>query len=192
MKQGENTKSAKEHQEHKEERSVGRIGPIRASWTPLCPLCLFVLFVFSLACGAAILAAMYQIRIERTFNASHALRLYDGSVEPSHGHDWQTKVDVQAQKLDEIELVMDFHALERIVGQVLADLHHRDLNQHPAFAGVNPSAERVAEHIYRAVAARLPEQGDHGDQGNHRGEPRAKLVRVTVTEAPGCEASYWE
>ena len=120
---------------------------------------------------------MHEIRIERVFNASHALRLYDGSIEPSHGHDWRTFVHVRAETLDAIEVVMDFHELERIVGGVLADLHGRDLNQHAAFAQVNPSAERVAEHIYKSIEAQLPRD-------------RVTLAKVTVTEAPGCRASY--
>lgn len=120
---------------------------------------------------------MHEIRIERVFNAAHALRLYDGSMEESHRHDWRTFVHVQAEQLDAIEVVMDFHELERIVGEVLGDLDHRDLNQHSAFANVNPSAERVAEHIYKSIEAKLPRE-------------RVSLAKVTVTEAPGCRASY--
>ena len=119
---------------------------------------------------------MHEIRIERTFNASHALRLYDGAMEPMHGHDWRTFVYVAAEELDAIECVMDFHELERIVDGVLGLLEGKTLNDLDAFAGVNPSAERVAERIYRAIAPELPD--------------RVQLTRVTVTEAPGCRASY--
>lgn len=119
---------------------------------------------------------MYELQIERVFHAEHALRLYDGEMEELHAHDWHTFVHVAADKLDEIEVVMDFHALEKIVDDVLAPLHDKTLNKLDAFADVNPSAERVAEHIYRAIAAKLPTQ--------------VRLTRVTVTEAAGCEASY--
>ena len=119
---------------------------------------------------------MHEIRIERTFNASHALRLYDGAMEPMHGHDWRVFVHVAAEELDAIECVMDFHELERIVEGVLGPLGGQTLNDLAPFAGVNPSAERVAEHIYRRIALGMPE--------------RVKLTRVTVTEAPGCRASY--
>lgn len=119
---------------------------------------------------------MYEIRIHRTFHASHALRLYDGSLEESHAHDWQVFVHLASPGLDTIEVVMDFHELERIVAAVLAPMEGRSLNGHPMLAGLNPSAERVAEAIYRHIEPQLP--------------PGVKLTRVTVTEAPGCQASY--
>ena len=50
----------------------------------------------------------------RSFSAAHQLRLYDGSLEPLHGHNWQVKVTVVAAKLDSIGVVMDFHELERV------------------------------------------------------------------------------
>lgn len=121
---------------------------------------------------------MYELRIERVFTASHALRLYDGSMEESHTHDWRVFVHITAPKLDAIEVVMDFHELERIVGETLKPLDGTSLNDVPIFAGVNPSAERVVEHIYKAIAPRLP-----------RG---VTLAKVTITEAPGCRASYFE
>ncbi len=120
----------------------------------------------------------YELRIERNFHAAHALRLYDGSLEASHAHDWRTLIYVRSDRLDDIEVVIDFHALERTVEEILGELDDADLNEHAAFVGINPSAERVAEHIYRQLARRLP--------------AGVTLSKVTVTEAPGCRASYWE
>lgn len=119
---------------------------------------------------------MYELRIERRFFASHGLRLYDGAYEPQHAHDWVVEVEVAAAELDAIDLAMDFHELERIVAAAIDPLRESNLNDNPALSGVNPSAERIAEHIYKAVAPRLP--------------ARVRLTRVTVTEAPGCRASY--
>lgn len=119
---------------------------------------------------------MYELRIERVFKASHALRLYDGEMEPIHLHAWRTLVYVRAAELDAIEVVMDFHELERIVGDAIGRLDQKCLNDHPAFEGVNPSAERVAERLYRDIAPHLPDRVD--------------LVKVTVTEAPGCRATF--
>ena len=48
----------------------------------------------------------YQIRSTRGFCAAHALKLYDGSMEPIHGHNWRVQVTVQAEKLDAIGVVM--------------------------------------------------------------------------------------
>ena len=94
---------------------------------------------------------MFEITTTRFFSAAHALRLYDGSLEPVHGHNWRVKVTVGAPKLDAIGVVMDFHELERLVDELIAPLHNRHLNETPAFASLNPSAENVALYFGRGL-----------------------------------------
>jgi 6-pyruvoyltetrahydropterin/6-carboxytetrahydropterin synthase len=98
---------------------------------------------------------MFEITTTRFFSAAHALRLYDGSLEPVHGHNWRVKVTVGARKLDAIGVVMDFHELERLVDGLVVPLHNRHLNDTPQFASLNPSAETVALHLGREL--KLPE-----------------------------------
>jgi len=128
---------------------------------------------------------MFEITISRVFSAAHAIRLYDGTLEPLHGHNWSVDVTVAAEELDDIEVVMDFHVLEKAVDELLARADNRDLNDIAPFAGgddgdgepaVNPTAERVAWWVGTQVAAALP--------------ARARLVSVRVGEAPGCTATY--
>ena len=120
----------------------------------------------------------YRITIEAVFTASHALRLPDGSYEPTHSHDWPAFVTVQSDTLDAMDCVMDFHELEQIVAGVLAPWHNQHLNDVPPFAGeaINPSAERVAEQIALAAAKRLPDG--------------VMLHEVRLGEAVGCTANY--
>jgi 6-pyruvoyltetrahydropterin/6-carboxytetrahydropterin synthase len=89
----------------------------------------------------------FQITTTRHFSAAHQLRLYDGSLEPLHGHNWKVKVTVSAPKLDDIGVVMDFHDLERRLAKILDPLHNHNLNDLPSFKSTNPSAENVALHI---------------------------------------------
>ena len=119
---------------------------------------------------------MYEVSIERQFRAAHALRMADGQMEPMHTHDWLVTVSVAASKLDAQDVVIDFHVLEANVGVILDELADRTLNELSPFAETNPSAERVAEHIANQLSPQLPQH--------------VRLVRVTVTEAPGCMASY--
>ncbi|MFA9479184.1 6-pyruvoyl tetrahydropterin synthase family protein [Phycisphaerales bacterium AB-hyl4] len=121
---------------------------------------------------------MYEITIERTFAASHAIRLPDGQLEPIHGHNWPVAVTVERDELDAIETVMDFHDLEAIVDKLVAAFHNRHLNDLPPFAGeaVNPTAERVAWWIGSQTAEQLPEG--------------VRLQQARVGEAPGCWATY--
>jgi 6-pyruvoyltetrahydropterin/6-carboxytetrahydropterin synthase len=117
----------------------------------------------------------FEISTTRTFSAAHALRLYDGSLEPLHGHNWRVKVTVAAEKLDAIGVVMDFHELERLVDRIIEPLHNRHLNDVEPFAReLNPSAENVALHVGRSL--RLPSA--------------ARLLGVEVWETDTNSATY--
>lgn len=125
---------------------------------------------------------MFSIIIEDTFAAAHALRFPDGSEEEIHGHNWQVEVEIAREELDEIGFVCDFHPVEDVLKDLLTEFHNKNLNAHDYFMEVNPTAERVAEYIFRRMEAGLRERGVVL-------EP-AKLSRVSVTEAPGCRAVY--
>ena len=100
----------------------------------------------------------FEISTTRDFSAAHQLRLYDGSLEPVHGHNWRVRVTVGAAGggLDAIGVVMDFHELERLVDAVIGPWHNGHLNEVEPFAGgrLNPSAENVAAAV--AQGLRLP------------------------------------
>jgi 6-pyruvoyltetrahydropterin/6-carboxytetrahydropterin synthase len=96
----------------------------------------------------------FEITTTRSFAAAHALRFPDGSIEPTHGHNWRVKVTVVAGGLDPLGCVMDFHELERIVDVVITALHNRHLNELLPFdRELNPSAENVALHVARSMEA---------------------------------------
>lgn len=122
---------------------------------------------------------MFEITVQSVFAAAHAIRL-GGSKEPTHGHNWLVLIAVGSETLDANDLVCDFHLVESCLHDVIGPLRNRHLNETPPFDRINPTAERVAEHIAHAVgrslAGRLPAS--------------ARLVRVEVTEAPGCSAIY--
>lgn len=117
---------------------------------------------------------MFEITVTREFSAAHQLRLYDGSLEPLHGHNWRVIVTVALPELDAIGVVMDFHELERRIDAIVAPWHNSNLNDHEAFRRTNPSAENVALHIARSLRLDKP----------------LTLVSVQVWEAPGCSAIY--
>lgn len=124
---------------------------------------------------------MYEATVEHTFCASHALKIPGGGLEPMHGHNWKVEVTVAARGLDGMDTVMDFHELELLLEKVTGPWNNRCLNEvEPFFSDdkleVNPSAERVAERIAQFFARKLPED--------------VWVAAVTVSEAPGCRATY--
>lgn len=119
----------------------------------------------------------FELTLEAEFSAAHRLRLYDGEYEPLHGHNWRVEVFYEGDQLDSIGVVADFTVLQARLRELIAPMHDRYLNELPAFAETNPSAENVARHIFGALNA-TPVAG-------------ARLASVRVWEAAGCAAAYY-
>ena len=118
---------------------------------------------------------MYELSIERVFCAAHAIVIC-GVREPMHGHNWHVTVRVAGARLNEDGLLVDFHAVEDALDTVLAPFRDGNLNETPPFDELNPTAELVARHIADYVVDQLPDD--------------VLLHSVSVTEAPGCVATY--
>jgi 6-pyruvoyltetrahydropterin/6-carboxytetrahydropterin synthase len=118
----------------------------------------------------------FEIRTTHEFSAAHQLRLYDGSLEPIHGHNWRVQVIVEANALDSIGVVMDFHHLERLIDAIITPWHNHHLNDVEPFANgrLNPTAENVALSVARSL--RLPD--------------RVRLRSVQVWETDNNSAVY--
>ncbi|HEX3744051.1 MAG TPA: 6-carboxytetrahydropterin synthase QueD [Bryobacteraceae bacterium] len=98
---------------------------------------------------------MFEVTIEETFAAGHALRNYRGKCENVHGHNYRCQVTLEGAELDEIGLLVDFVELKRTVHSVLDRLDHQWLNEFPPFDVLNPSAENMARYIFQQVAEGL-------------------------------------
>ncbi len=94
---------------------------------------------------------MFEVTIEETFAAGHALRNYRGKCENVHGHNYRCQVTVEGEQLDSIGLLVDFVELKRVVHSVLDRLDHQWLNDYPPFNVLNPSAENIARYIYDEI-----------------------------------------
>ena len=118
---------------------------------------------------------MFELRIQRTFSAAHAI-VMAGVREPMHGHNWQVTVAVCADALDSDGLLCDFHLLQNSLDEVIQPFNNRSLNETAPFDRINPTAELVARHIAEQVGARLPSG--------------VRIKEVRVVEAPQCEACF--
>jgi len=98
---------------------------------------------------------MFEVIIEETFAAGHALRNYKGKCENVHGHNYRCQVSLEGAELDGIGLLVDFVELKRVVHTVLDRMDHQWLNDFPPFDVLNPSAENMARYIYDEVCQGL-------------------------------------
>jgi 6-pyruvoyltetrahydropterin/6-carboxytetrahydropterin synthase len=124
---------------------------------------------------------MFELMVETHFSSAHQLRGYKGECEKLHGHNWKVQVYVLAEKLNEIELAIDFHELREMTDEVVSQLDHGFLNDIFPFTEKNPSSENIAKWIYDSLKKKLG--GDEED---------ASLSAVTVWESEGCSATYFE
>ena len=122
---------------------------------------------------------MYEIVVEDEFSAAHFLKLYDGSWEHRHGHNWKVAVRAEAKKLDSMGVVMDFEMLKPALKEILSGLNFTSLNDHPRFKDphVNSSTENIARLIYEELTKKVRSK-------------TAKITKVTVWETPDACASY--
>ena len=108
---------------------------------------------------------MFEVSVEQTFAAGHALRNYHGKCENVHGHNYRVRITVQGEHLDSNGLLVDFLDVKRSMTDVVEYLDHRFINDLPPFIELNPSAENIAKFFYdrmhptfnSAVQARISE-----------------------------------
>ena len=65
---------------------------------------------------------MFQVSVEETFSAGHALRGYKGKCENPHGHNYRVRVTVEGPQLDSIGLLVDFVHVKQVIREVLGRL----------------------------------------------------------------------
>lgn len=116
----------------------------------------------------------FDITIESRFAAAHQIVLYDGRLEPLHGHNWLVRVTVERDELDSIGVVMDFHELSAALEAIVGGWRNVHLNDTPAFQQLSPTAEHVA--LFVAQNLNLP--------------AGVRVTCVEVEEAANCFARW--
>ncbi|MFH0948206.1 MAG: 6-carboxytetrahydropterin synthase QueD [Elusimicrobiota bacterium] len=124
---------------------------------------------------------MYSITVEDEFSAAHNLRNYKGKCEKLHGHNYRVRLTVSGKTLDKSGMLIDFTDLKKILKEVLSKFDHSYLNDISPFdsAGVNPTAENIAKHIYDKIRLQIT-------------DCRLQITEVTVWETEKNCATYYE
>jgi 6-pyruvoyltetrahydropterin/6-carboxytetrahydropterin synthase len=98
---------------------------------------------------------MFEVSVEQTFAAGHALRNYKGKCENVHGHNYRVRITMQGDQLDSTGLLVDFLDVKSLIGGVVDYLDHQFINDLPPFDELNPSAENIAKYFYDRVSGGL-------------------------------------
>lgn len=125
---------------------------------------------------------MFEVTVEDSFAAGHALRGYRGKCENPHGHNYKVRITLAGEALDNIGLLYDFKDLKAALGQIIDRLDHQYLNDVEPFRQLNPSAENMAKYFYDEASAHLRQATN--------GRVRVKEIRIWETDTT--TATYFE
>ncbi len=128
---------------------------------------------------------MFSVTVRDQMMIAHSLRGETfGPAQRLHGATYVVDATFRRADLDADGIVVDIGRAAEELRAVMAELGYRNLDEEPAFAGVNTTTEVLA----RAVADRLAERIHAGALGSS-GREVERLV-VTLHESPVASASY--
>ena len=94
-----------------------------------------------------------KVRRAFDFEAAHVLPNHPGKCRNLHGHSYRLLVEVEGAIDETSGMVIDFSELKQVVRcEVIDHLDHKYVND----LIDNPTAERMAEWIWRRLTDRLP------------------------------------
>src|ERR1700685_1945536 len=70
---------------------------------------------------------MFQVTVDESFSAGHALRGYKGKCENVHGHNYKVRVTLEGPELDSIGLLYDFTHLKKAIREIVSGVDHKFL-----------------------------------------------------------------
>ena len=107
-----------------------------------------------------------------------------GPAQRLHGATFLVDATFRRAELDDDNIVVDIGLATQELGAVVGDLNYRNLDDEPAFKGINTSTEFLA----KVIADRLAERGHAGALGE--GARGLSGLQVTLHESHVAWASY--
>ena len=99
---------------------------------------------------------MYSLGMRREFSARHFLVGGDwGAENIEHPHRYRLELVLEAASLDRHGFLVDIVDVAEHLDAVVADFQDKTLNALAAFAGLNPSIERLALVLHNTFRERL-------------------------------------
>ena len=120
---------------------------------------------------------MYEVTIETHFSSAHRLRQYEGECERLHGHNWNVRISVASEELDDLGMVIEFKELKQATKTLMDRFDHQYLNEVPPFTELNPTTENIARYIFDELSKTINTN-------------LIKVHKVAVWESPNSYASY--
>jgi 6-pyruvoyl-tetrahydropterin synthase len=131
------------------------------------------------------LTAVFSVTVRDHMMVAHSLRgEVFGPAQRLHGATFVVDATFRRAELDADQLVVDIGRAAAQLAEVVGELSYRNLDEEPAFAGMNTSTEVLARHI----ADRLADRVRAGALG--QGATGLSAIAVTLHESHVAWACY--
>jgi 6-pyruvoyl-tetrahydropterin synthase len=128
---------------------------------------------------------MFSVTVRDHMMIAHSFRgEVFGPAQQLHGATFVVDATFRRADVDADGIVVDIALATEVLGAIVGELNLRNLDDEPAFAGVNTTTEVLA----RAIADRLAERALAGDLG--AGARELAGITVTLHESHIAWASY--
>ena len=128
---------------------------------------------------------MYAVEVRDHIMIAHSFRgEVFGPAQALHGATFVVDAMFMAKELDRNGIVVDIGRAHDALKAILQPLNYKNLDDIPAFRGINTTTEFVTKHVYDALAeaARAGRLGRDGKD--------LHAIRVTVSESHLARAWY--
>jgi len=117
---------------------------------------------------------LFSITVRDHLMVAHSFRgEVFGPAQRLHGATFLVDATFRRPELDDDNIVVDIGLATRELGAVVGELNYRNLDDEPAFAGINTSTEALAKVIADRLADRI--------QAGNLGEGARELTGISVT-----------
>ncbi|MCF3176340.1 6-carboxytetrahydropterin synthase [Streptomyces sioyaensis] len=117
---------------------------------------------------------MFSITVRDHLMVAHSFRgEVFGPAQRLHGATFLVDATFRRPELDDDNIVVDIGLATRELGAVVGELNYRNLDDEPAFAGINTSTEALAKVIADRLADRI--------RAGNLGEGARELTGISVT-----------
>lgn len=121
---------------------------------------------------------MYAVTVRTSAMIAHSLpREVFGPAQGLHGATYVIEATFRRHELDDDQIVVDIGAASQALDEIVGELRYRNLDEHPAFAGMLTTTEVLTRWVADRLLATPVGQAVDG-------------LEVTLRESPDAWASY--
>jgi 6-pyruvoyl-tetrahydropterin synthase len=128
---------------------------------------------------------LYTVEVRDHIMIAHSFRgEVFGPAQALHGATFVVDAAFISKDVDKNNIVIDIGRAHEALKAILQPLNYKNLDDIPAFKGINTTTEFLTRHIYDKLAedARAGKLGRDGKE--------LKAIRVTISESHVARASY--